>query len=245
MRSMKSLSILVPALLLAGCNASVGGGDDAAKGTNGPDGSRSFAAADFTGVELAGADDVVIKQGASFSVVATGPQSVLDQLVVSVADGVLVVRRKTMGMSWSDAQTATVTVTMPVLASAAISGSGDLTADRAAADSVAATLSGSGDLSIATVDAKTVALSLAGSGDLKIGGGKADSGDLGLAGSGDMDASGLSLANASVSLAGSGDIALTATGAVKASLVGSGDVRVSGGAKCDSNAIGSGEVICG
>jgi hypothetical protein len=239
----QSLPLLAVTALLAGCSASIGG--EKAGGAAGPDGSRSFAASGFTGVELAGADTVEIKQGSAFSVVATGPQDVLDRLEVVVDGDMLVIRRKVSKMGWSVSRNATVTVTMPVLTKAEVSGSGDLTADRAAGDAVAVSLSGSGDLTLTAVEAKTLAVSVAGSGDLKIAGGKAASGDFGLAGSGDIAATGLSLTDASVSLAGSGDVALTATGAVKASIAGSGDIRVVGGAKCDSSTIGSGEVTCG
>jgi Putative auto-transporter adhesin, head GIN domain len=231
----------IMALTLAACGASSG---NLAKGTDGPDGSRSFAAQDFTGVELAGSDDVIVKQGAAFSVVATGKQAVLDKLEVSVADGVLQIRRKPSNFSWSDDDGATITVTLPTLTHAEVSGSGDMMVDRAAGDAVKAILSGSGNLEVAAVEASKVNVTLAGSGDLAIKGGKSAKGDISLAGSGDIDTSGLMLADAEVSVAGSGDVRLTATATADVSIVGSGDVKVGGGAKCDSNQLGSGSVSC-
>lgn len=241
---MQTCSIIVTlgaALSLAACGTS---GGDAAASKNSPDGSRSFAATGFTGVELAGSDDVVVKQGAAFSVVATGPQSVLDKLEVAVKNGVLVVRRKPQNFSWGDDKGATITVTLPTLARAEVSGSGEMSIDRASGDTVDAVLSGSGNLEIGAVEAKTVDIALAGSGDLSIKGGKADAGDINLAGSGDIDTSGMSLTTADVSIAGSGDVKLTATATANVSILGSGDVRLGGGAKCDSSEVGSGTVTC-
>lgn len=241
---MQTRSILITigaALALAACGTN---GGEAAPGKDSPDGSRSFAATDFTGVELAGSDDVVVTQGAAFSVVATGPQAVLDQLDVTVTNGVLVVSRKPGNMSWSNDGGATVTVTLPALVRAEVSGSGDMTVDRGGGDRFAAVLAGSGNLDIGSVEAKAIAVSLAGSGDIKIKAGKAASADISLAGSGDVDTSGVTVAAAAVSLAGSGDVELTATTTAKMAIVGSGDVKVGGGAKCESSETGSGTVRC-
>lgn len=228
-------------LLVAGCSPATG---DAATAT-GPDGSRTFAATGFTGIELAGSDNVVVRQGAAFSVVATGEAKILDRLEVVVKDGKLIIRRKSQLMGWTSDRGATVTVTLPRLVLAEVSGSGQMDIDRADGDVVEAMLSGSGDLNIGQVTAKTVDVSLAGSGDMTIKGGKADQAVVSLAGSGDINASGLAVTTAEVSLAGSGDVNVTATTSAKVSLAGSGDVRVVGGAKCDSSEIGSGTVSCG
>lgn len=238
----KSL-VLGAVIALAACSQH-GNSSESVASKAGPDGTRSFDATGFTGVEFAGSDNVIVKQGAAFSVVATGPQSVLDKLDIGVKDGVLVVSRKPQTLSWNNDKSAVVTVTMPALARAELSGSGEMTVDKAGGDSVAATLSGSGNLEIGNVTAKSVALSLAGSGDLSIKGGTATSGEYSLAGSGDIDAVGLKLATAEVAAAGSGNVQLTATTTADVSIVGSGDVKVGGGAKCDSSTVGSGEVSC-
>lgn len=237
----KSTAAALAMLALSAC----GGAGEKVAATDGPDGSRSFAARDFTGVELAGSDNVTVKQGQSFAVTATGPQAVLDKLDIRVANGVLVIRRKPENFSWSNSESAAISVTMPTLSSVEVSGSGKMNVDRATGAKVSATLSGSGDLEIATVETEALNVALAGSGDVKVKGGRATLGDYSLAGSGDIDTSGMTMANVSVSLAGSGDVRLTATAAAEISLVGSGDVTVGGGAKCDSSELGSGSVSCG
>lgn len=242
MRSFPLLTALATALTLAACTS--GGDGKADEGQTGPDESRSYNLSGFTGVELAGPDNVVVKQGAAFAITATGPRRALNKLELAVQDGKLIVRRQSQFMSWSSGRGVTVTVTMPALTSAEITGSGSLTADRMVGDSISASIAGSGDLELTLVEAKSIDLSLAGSGDLVVKGGKADRGDISLAGSGDVKATGLSLTTADISLAGSGDIDATATGTAGVSVAGSGDVRVGGGAKCDSSEIGSGSVTC-
>jgi Putative auto-transporter adhesin, head GIN domain len=250
MRTAKIATAIASIALLAACGMNDAKGDGAGtnKGTvagkSGPDGSRTFAATGFTGVELAGSDNVVVTRGAAFSVVATGPQDVLDKLEVSVKDGVLIITRKSNMMNWSSDKGATIAVTLPALDNAELSGSGEMTVDTASGDSVDVVLSGSGNLDVASVTAKTLAVALAGSGDLTIKGGKADSGEVAVAGSGDVDVKGVTLTSAEISVAGSGDIDATATTTAEVSIVGSGDVRVGGGAKCDSSELGSGTVSC-
>jgi Putative auto-transporter adhesin, head GIN domain len=250
MRTAKIAATFAAVALLAACGANDAKGEGAGtdKGAvaskSGPDGSRTFAATGFTGVELAGSDNVVVTRGDAFSVVATGPQEVLDKLEVTVKNGVLVVSRKSNMMNWNSDKGATIAVTLPLLDSAELSGSGEMTVDTASGDSVDVVLSGSGNLDVASVTAKTLAVALAGSGDLTIRGGKADSGDVAVAGSGDVDVKGVTLASADISVAGSGDVDATATSTAEVSIVGSGDVRVGGGAKCDSSELGSGTVSC-
>lgn len=231
------------AVTLAACGTTSEGDGTAGKDT--ANGTRSFAATGFTGVELAGSDDVVVTRGERFSVIATGPQDVLDALVITVKNGVLDVRRETSAMNWGIGKGATIAVTLPRLDRAALTGSGMLTVDDASGDAVALSVSGSGDLTVAAVTAKTLDISLAGSGDIGIAGGKADSADVALAGSGDVAIKGVALTTADIALSGSGDVDVTASGTADISIVGSGDVRVGGGAKCDSSKLGSGTVTCG
>lgn len=228
--------------LLSACGLDDDKGGVAAK--SGPDGSRSFAASGFTGVELAGSDNVVVTRGERFSVVATGPQDILDKLEVKVVGGVLVISRESRMMSWGNGKGATIAVTLPRLDKAELSGSGEMTVDAASGDAVELVLSGSGNLDVANVTAKALEVALAGSGDLTIKAGEAAGGEIALVGSGDIDVKGVTLTTVAISLAGSGDVDATATGTADVSAVGSGDVRLGGGAKCASSELGSGEIRC-
>ncbi len=240
---MRYAALAFPALILASC------GHVETNATEGPAiSSRSFALSNFDQVALRGSDDVNVMTGKGFAVSATGPQSSLDQLEIIVEDGVLKIGRKS-GSSWhigwsrKGDKGVKVTVTMPVIRGAKLSGSGDMSVDRAAADAFLASLAGSGNLNIGNVQAKTVNLNLAGSGDLTIGG-QTKLVDISSAGSGDIAAKTLESETAEISLAGSGNASVRATSSASVSLMGSGDVQITGTSQCKTSKLGSGSVTC-
>lgn len=244
MRTYFLAPLSLAALTLGACNHDSKAAS--APASNGPDGSRNFAVANFTGVALKGSDDVVVREGAAFAVTATGPQDQLDKLEITVENGTLSVDRE--GSSWmnnSRGKAVQVTVTMPRLDRALLSGSGTMQVAKASGDSVSASVSGSGDLTIAEVTTKMLDLSVAGSGDLTIAKGVTEKGSYDIAGSGDVSASGVTATNVDLSIAGSGNIDANASGGASVSIVGSGDVKVTGGAKCATSKVGSGDVTCG
>jgi hypothetical protein len=233
--------LLIVALLpLAACQSNWEKQGQAAQASGGG-ASRSFAASDFTGVDVRGSDDVDVKTGQKFAVTAEGDPKVLDKLDIRVVDGTLRVGRKDDKWFGND-HGARVHVVMPKLTAAAVSGSGNLTADRAEGDFDGA-ISGSGNLSIADLRAGSADLSIAGSGDLTVAG-SASKLSASIAGSGDIDAKRLPTSSADVSIAGSGNVLGTVKGPASVSIVGSGDAELGGGAKCSVSAIGSGEARC-
>lgn len=94
---------------------------------------RRFDASGFDRVALGGSDDVVIRQGNGFSVVATGEADDLEKLEILVEKGTLKIGRKKGNWGWGG-KDVTVAVTMPALRGVAVSGSGDLKADKGGAD---------------------------------------------------------------------------------------------------------------
>jgi hypothetical protein len=194
----------------------------------------------FTGIELAGADNVVVTRGDSFSVTASGPQAVLDVLVLQVRDGKLEVRRQ-RGSS-VDGE-ATITVTMPALSDIAIAGSGDVTADTLTGEAAEVAIAGSGNAAITNIAVTKLELAIAGAGDFS-GTGTARSAEVSIAGSGDVAAPELTAETGEVSIAGSGNVRLKVTQTANIEIIGSGDVEITGGARCTTNEMGSGDVRC-
>ena len=238
---MRALVLLAVPLFISACGSSHEDRD-----SSGPKGSRSFALDGFERVKLKGSDDVVVKAGPVFSVSATGPQKMLDELDVIVANGTLIVSRKSLdgfNWHWSSNGGVVVTVTMPLIRGADLSGSGDLSIESTADDVFEATLGGSGDLNVTKIKAAKSRFSLMGSGDIKADGTAQDL-TIDLAGSGDVDAKSLTAETLKVSLIGSGDIGATASGDATISLVGSGDVQISGAKNCKTTKVGSGTVNC-
>lgn len=233
---------------LAACSIE-GSGSDSAPGlpASGAGTTRTFAAADFTAVELRGSDDVDVRIGAAFSVRADGPAAELDKLKIERdGDTLKVGRIGRKGFNWSDDSKGKVIVhvTMPRIAEASLAGSGNLTVDRVAGQEFEGELAGSGNLSIGTIAVQKAKLEIAGSGNAKVAG-TAKQFEASIAGSGDIDAAALKAEGAEVSIAGSGSVHADVTGPAKIDLMGSGDVDLGKGAKCTTSKMGSGDVTCG
>lgn len=209
-----------------------------AKGTGA---TRSYDATGFTGVDLRGSDDVDVKAGTSFSVTAEGDPKVLDVLEIKVVDGTLRVGRKWNSTNFED-RGAKIHVVMPKLSLASVSGSGNLTVDRAEGD-FTGSIAGSGNLDVAALNAGATELSVAGSGDMTLAG-TAGKLTASIVGSGDIDGKKLTASGASISIVGSGSLSGVVKGGASVSIAGSGDVDLTGGAKCAVNAVGSGEARC-
>ncbi|MFC3579032.1 head GIN domain-containing protein [Sphingomonas hylomeconis] len=206
---------------------------------------RTFAAADFTAVELSGADDIDVRVGTGFSVRAEGPSDELDKLRIERDGTTLKVGRvRSHGISWGSKNKVTVYVTMPRIAAASLAGSGDLTIDRAEGEAFEGALAGSGNLTIGALGVQSAKFALAGTGDIKAAG-LAKELEVEIAGTGDVDAAALKAEGADVSIAGTGSVRAQVNGPAKINMLGSGDVDLGPGARCSTSKLGSGEVRCG
>lgn len=200
---------------------------------------------DFASVEATGPDDVIVTVGPTFKVTAEGDAKVLERLEIGVKNGTLYVGRKSrIGIVWSDDDKgATIRVTMPALAAASLTGSGDMKIDTASGDRLMLSLTGSGNLYLGTAKIGTLKADVTGSGDLNIAG-TADNASLSAIGSGDIDASTLKVGKGEIDILGSGNVMLASDGPVDVSIMGSGDAEVRGKAQCKIKAMGSGEARC-
>ena len=227
-------------LALAGCGQ--------ARGENGgPPVSRNYAVGTFERIEVGGPYEVEVRTGVAPGVAATGPQEMIDRMVVEVKDGTLHIRpnsRNGFNMNWGDRQVVRVQVGAQQLRAAELAGSGDIRIDRVSGDEFAGGVAGSGGLSLGQVEVGKLTFSIGGSGGIKAGQGRAGSQTLNIAGSGDIDASGIASDTAAVSVAGSGNVTAQARRTASVSIMGSGDVEVTGGAKCTVSKMGSGEARC-
>lgn len=203
---------------------------------------RRFDVTGFDRVAVGGGDDVVIRQGAAFSVVAVGDAADLDQLEVRVENGALQIGRKKGNWTWND-RDAKIAVTMPALRGLSLAGSADVQADKGSAERFDLRIAGSGNLLLASLETRTANVSISGSGNVKVAG-RCGALNVRIAGSGDADLSGLACTNAMISVAGSGDASAHISGQADVRIAGSGDVRITGGARCTKKVAGSGDVYC-
>jgi hypothetical protein len=244
---MRSLLICAALLPLAACGNSMGGdADDGTPGVpaQGAGNTRTYAVADFTAIDLRGADDVDVRVGPGFSVRADGDPQLLDRLKISkVGTTLRIARVNTSGWNWSG-DDAKISVTLPRLTEVSAAGSGDMVIDRVAVDAFRAAAAGSGSLAVGQLQAQRADVSLAGSGDVKLAG-TAKELKISIAGSGDVDAGGLKASQADVSIAGSGSVRAEVDGPAKVNVMGSGDVDLGGKARCQASKMGSGSIRCG
>lgn len=227
--------------------ASVAGCSEARSEDRGPTVERSFEVGDFDRMDMAGNYDVSVRTGEQPSVQAKGDQRVMERLVVEVRDGTLQVHPKKENgwrWRWGDHGKVTLTVTVPTLRAAHLSGAGDVRISEVKGDRFEGGISGSGDLSIDRVGVGWLKLEIAGAGNAKAIAGHAKSAEYAIAGSGGIDAKGIVTETASVSIAGAGNVAAHASNTASVNIAGSGDVDLTGGAKCTISKAGAGNVRC-
>lgn len=192
-----------------------------------------------TRVVLAGADTVIVNEGAALTITADGDADAVAALRFSLEDGTIAVMRE------RDAKpkgVATVTIAMPPARELVLAGSGAIRA-ATMTDSAEINLAGSGRVAVSRVAASSLRVNLMGSGTLDAAG-TARQLDFNLAGSGRMASPRLKVDTASVTIAGSGGGEFASDGSVEARIAGSGEVTVNGRATCKISAAGSGKIIC-
>ena len=242
---------ILPLALVTGCNASAPSDEKQAERSGppasaGPITTQSYALTGFSRVEVAGPDDVTIREGDAFSITARGRKEALDRLEIKLDGPDLKIGRKREGFSFSsrDEDDVDIAITMPRLTAARVTGSGSIDADNVDGDAVEAVVTGSGDLKVAKLTGKRADITVSGSGDIEIGGGTIGAGELSVTGSGDIGADGLVATTLEVSVTGSGNVDAQATGTADIRILGSGDVTLAGGATCSTRQMGSGTATC-
>lgn len=242
------MRLLAPTLLVLAAAASSAGCTHERIQDAGPKTTRAFPVGNFSGIEVAGSYDVRVRTGGKPGVTVTGPQNILDHMVVEVDGNELQIHPKKDGMfghrfQWGSHDKVVVDVTAPSIEKASIAGSGDVAIDKVAGNSFDGSIAGSGSLGLASINVQSLKLSIAGSGDVS-GSGKAVSANHSIAGSGSIELGNVTTQDLKVSIAGSGDVVTKATGTADISIMGSGDVTVTGGAKCNVHKMGSGSANC-
>jgi hypothetical protein len=199
----------------------------------------------FQGVSLAGAMDLVVRQGATQAVEVQADDNLLPYLETEVsgsgADARLQVRWK-RGASVYNASSVRVNVTVPVLTSLSAAGSGDMLVEPFETPRLSISISGSSDTRLRQLTAGELLVSISGSGDV-VGAGKAGQVKISVAGSGDVQLRELKADDVSVTIAGSGDASVHADKSLEVRIAGSGDVTYSGSAATvNARVAGSGSV---
>ncbi len=184
-------------------------------------GTSTRALANFSGIDLAGSNNVTVVAGARQSVVVHADKNLLSHVTTQVRAGKLII-----GDSGSFAAKSPmyVEVSVPSLAALDLSGSGTITVTGIRTARLTVTLSGSGDI-YASGSVTRLNVSIDGSGDAQV--------------------SGLIARNVAAVVRGSGAIFVTATQSLDAKVPGSGAVLYSGNPQVTTSITGSGAVTPG
>ena len=206
---------------------------------------RDWPAQGFDTVDLAAAATVQVHAGAGFAVHADGDPDLVDRLDVHVERGTLVIGWiKGQSPHFMRNRRLTVSVTMPRVAGAVVSGAGAVTIDRAEAPDFAARVSGAGTLRVGAIRTGQASLDVGGAGTLDVTGG-AGRVVVHLSGVGSVKAGGLAARAGLIDMSGTGSVTARVDGPVEVRLSGVGSVTVLGNAKCAIRKSGWGSVHCG
>jgi hypothetical protein len=175
----------------------------------------------FSGIDLAGSNNVTVMAGARQSVVVHADTNLLSHVTTQVKAGKLIIGD--VG-SFAAKSPMYVEVSVPSLAALDLSGSGNITVTGIKASRLTVTLPGSGDISAS---------------------GSVTRLNISIDGSGNAQCSGLIARNVDVVVSGSGDIFVTATQSLDAKVAGSGAVLYSGNPQVTTSITGSGDVTPG
>lgn len=239
MRAAAILAASILAMAVAGCNAR--GHESEARTAQ-----RTFPVGPFQSVSLTGSPDVIVTVGGAPSVRAEGDARLVERLEIRVENGDLKIgyrESNSWSFGFSRDRNVTIHVTVPALAAATLTGSGDMRVDRVQGERFIGTVTGSGDLEVGQLRTGEAVFNLTGSGGIRAAG-AAERGHVELQGSGDIELGGLEIRDATVSLHGSGDVTAKAMQAARVTLMGSGDVAITGPARCQIDKRGSGDVHC-
>lgn len=222
---------------------------------------RRFDATPFDGIEMTGADNIVIQSGAPTALIARGDARALAAMTIDVRNHVLQISRRS-GRYFDHG--ATIMIRMPNLRVATLRGSGNLTANLVSGPSFNGIVQGSGNLvihslrvdhasiwnegagtiRITTASIGNLALTLQGAGDAAVAG-TARSASLTIDGSGNLNARGLAVPEVAIEVNGPGTLQARADHNAQISATGSGTVIVIGHPHCSIHSAGAASVICG
>jgi len=251
-----SLSILfaLVALLGVGCGPVIEGSGNVTTETR--------QVSNFSQVELLGIGDVSVTQGDTETLRIEAEDNLIPYITTEVHGDTLEIGFKPdMPLNIWPTKPIKFYLTIKNVTGLQVRGSGNINADRLAADQLRLTVSGSGNVNINQLDVKALTNTISGSGDILVDQLKADttttmingSGNCSLAGettgqstrisgSGDYLAFDLKSQTAAMHVTGSGDVQAWVTEALDANVAGSGDVKYYGTPKVSQHIAGSGNV---
>jgi len=205
---------------------------------------RTLSIPDFTGIELAGANDVIISQGTTQEVKATGHPNIIDRIKTNVSGNVWTF---SLENGCYNNYELTIYITVPNINKIYITGSGDITVnDFTNQGDLLVNISGSGDIDLnAFGSSENLSINISGSGTVV---GNADFSalkelDINISGSGDYNGFPIKTDECEISIPGSGNCNVYVRDILDVTISGSGSVYYKGNPTVTQSISGSGSVI--
>lgn len=205
---------------------------------------RNIGIDNFERVRVEGPFAVTVQTGKSTAVKASGNRRAIDQVSADVQGRTLILRARPGVAGDAAGGPVTIAVTVFMLDSARISGSGSLTVDRMRAPRIALSVEGSAQLSVAALTTDHLDAALDGSGAMVLGGTARDAA-VALRGTGSIDATKLITSDLQLNSQSAGAVTIGAKGTARVIASGSGAVTVLGKPACTVTRTGAGPVRCG
>ena len=200
---------------------------------------RTLNLAPFTRISANGDFRVYITQGATQAVEVKGEPNILDQLRTSVSNNTWEIENRECIRRSEPVE---VYITMPVVESLYLNGSGRITGQNAmTADELDVEVNGSGKIEL-NAAATQVRSRITGSGEAVLAG-ETVRHHINISGSGRVEAFELLAENVTVNLSGSGVAEVSASTTLTVDISGSGNVYYKGSPTINSNVSGSGKLI--
>ena len=191
------------------------------------------------GVRVHGSTRVYVRKGDRQQIEVKGQPNILNELGTSVDDGTWDIR---FDRCLSHHETVEVYLTVPVLRSAKVNGSGYIKLeDKFRGREFDAAVSGSGDIQ-GQIDTEMLNSDISGSGSIELSGAAREQ-DIRISGSGNHHAFNLKSRVASVRISGSGKVQVYASRELDVQISGSGRVHYKGNPSTDIDVSGSGKVM--
>lgn len=211
---------------------------DCVKGT-GEVVTREIPVAMLNAIIVEGSTDVTVVRGDTQRVEITGQPELIDLIKTKVDNGVWEI---TTTKCWSSDHALTVRLTLPMLNSIILEGSGSVTSEQVFnTGKTHLAIKGSGSIAIDTLHEGLLDVILDGSGSVSMNGTCREL-EFTSTGSGDLHALGLAANEVEIELKGSGSAEITAISELEAKLTGSGSLRYRGRPEVSTKVEGSGSV---
>jgi hypothetical protein len=201
---------------------------------------KSFNLNDFDRIDLGSSFVITVTQGNSYKVDVRGREQDVKEIIAKVSNGTLDLHYPSNWSGWKNRKEVYVSITMPKLTGAELSGASKSTVSGFSSDKLLIDVSGASSATF-NVDAKMLSLDCSGASSLKIIG-TGQSLNAEASGASSINAYDFKVSTANVDASGASDAKLYVTNKINAEASGASSVRYKGGASVRSNTSGAGSV---